>query len=163
MFYAKNDLDEKKVLAIINYISGRQDAKIKDIKDLIRIFERVGQRSSDCNMQRRLLSKLSNAPGKQLSRSVLLKRMKVSSKSLDGLLDELIGQDKICVKQSRSATCKATVYVIKDEKESSPESSLLLEELSESSKKWLEIKIIPESSQGKSELSFDVNTVIIDI
>jgi hypothetical protein len=89
-------------------------------------------------MKQKLLSKLRNTPGKQLSRSVLLRRMKVSSKSLDGLIDELISQDEICVKQSRSATRKATVYAIKDAKESSPESSLLLEELSKSSKKKLD-------------------------
>jgi hypothetical protein len=138
MFYANDNLDEKKMMGIINYISSKQDVKIKDIKDLIRIFERVSQRSKHCTMQQRLLSKLKNAPGKQLSRSVLLRRMKVSSKSLDGLLDELIGQDEICVKQGKSATRKVRVYTIKGAKESSPESSLLPCELSKSSKKRLE-------------------------
>ncbi|MEJ5260941.1 MAG: DUF3987 domain-containing protein [Anaerohalosphaeraceae bacterium] len=60
----------------------------------------------------KLKEKLRNEPGKQLLHSVLLKRMKTDKDSFRKIIETLIEQGDILVKESTSATFKGTVYVL---------------------------------------------------
>ncbi len=60
----------------------------------------------------KLKEKLRNAPDRQLLRSVLLKRMKMDRDSFNRLIETLMEQGDIRVKDSGSTTFKGAVYVL---------------------------------------------------
>ncbi len=60
----------------------------------------------------KLKEKLRKSPGRQLLHSVLLKRMKIDKDTFKRLIDTLLEQGDIRVKESASTTFKGAVYVL---------------------------------------------------
>ena len=62
----------------------------------------------------KLKEKLRNETGKEMSHSKLLKRMKMDRDSFKRIIETLVEQGDISVKESKSATFKGAVYVLRE-------------------------------------------------